>query len=1190
MSLRLFAALALGLASSPFAARQATAAEPVDFARDVRPILSRSCFKCHGPDDDKRQAGLRLDLRDIATKPAESGERAIVPGDLKHSELLARINSDDNDTVMPPPETKQTLTAAQKDILRQWIAEGAEYKPHWAFIAPTRPALPAVKQADWPHNAIDRFVLARLEKESLAPSPVADRHTLARRASLDLIGLPPTPAQTQAFVDDARPDAYERYVDALLASPAYGERWARKWLDLARYADTNGYEKDRVRSIWPYRDWVIRALNRDMPYDQFTIEQLAGDMLPHATLDQKIATGFHRNTMLNEEGGIDPLEFRYYSVVDRINTTATTWLGLTLGCAQCHTHKFDPVPHREYYAMMAYLNNCDEPEMPVPQPELAARRQQLLDQIADHEAALPDKFSADEKLDFVVAKPSKAAATSGAKLEARDDGSVFVTGNTPAEDTYAVQFSGEVKDVAGLKLEALVDDALPSTGPGRTPHGNFVLSEIKVSVAPAANPDQQTAVKIASATADFEQTDFTAAGALDGDPKTGWAINGTGKWNVNRAATFVLEKPVTAKADDVWTVELVQRYGTQHVLGKFRISLGSAPPGERPLAERRREQFEQKFTAWQTETAKQAVRWTVLKPIQATSNSPLLTILDDHSILSSGDQTKSDLYTIKLANAPRFTALRLEALADERLPQSGPGRIYYEGPAGDFFLSQITATATQSPLKFAKAVHSFASGGNTADKAIDSDLQSGWSVNGGQGESHSAIFVLDQTSPEAAELEVKLLFERYYAAGLGRFRLSVTDDPRALENVSLPASVNDALLIPAAQRSPQHTVRLRKHFLKVAPELAGARTTIDQLRKQLPQFPTTLAMSERPRTNPRPTFRMHRGEFLQPKEEVAANTLSAVGPPLPFEEHNRLTFAKWLVHPNNVLTGRVTVNRHWAAFFGRGLVRTTEDFGLQGELPTHPELLDWLAIEFVEQGWSVKDLHRLMVTSSTYRQASRVTPELAQRDPQNVLLTRGPRVRLEAEQLRDYALAVSGLLSTKQGGPSVFPPQPASVTSEGAYGALAWNVSTGEDRYRRGLYTFAKRTTPFAMSLTFDAPSGEACLPRREVSNTPLQALVLLNDEVFVEAAQTLARSITVMPSDDGAKASATFERILMRPPTSTERERLGAFVTAQRERVTKKEIDAAALAGAGDNAAERAVWTLLARALLNLDETVTKE
>jgi hypothetical protein len=1006
--------------------------EPVDFTHDVRPILSRHCFKCHGPDDKARKAQLRLDVRDVAIGEARSGLHAIVPGKPGESELVRRISSDEEGEVMPPPATKNPLSDAQKLMLRRWIAEGAEYKPHWAFVPPRQAPLPKVRQADWPRNAIDHFVLARLEAAGLRPSPQADRYTLVRRVSLDLIGLPPTPEEADAFVHDPAPDAYEKLVEQLLASPHYGERWARRWLDLARYADTNGYEKDRGRSIWPYRDWVINAFNADMPFDQFTIEQIAGDLLPGATLEQRIATGFHRNTMLNEEGGIDPLEFRFHAMTDRVGTTGTVWLGLTLGCAQCHTHKFDPISHREYYQVLAFLNNADEPEMDVPRPDLAARRAELEAKIAAVEADLPNRFPADPK-----------------------------------------------------------------------------------------------------------------------------------------------------------------------------------PGDARPIEVRRREHLEQKFNAWLQQEAARAVHWTVLRPVEAKSNVPRLTVLDDNSVMASGDMSKRDIYDLKFRTDLRgVTALRLEVLPDASLPKHGPGRVYYEGAFGDFFLSEITLTAGGKPFRFSRASQSFANGGGAA-AAIDGKPETGWSIAGGQGKAHAAVFNLAEPLADAKDLAVSLLFERYYAAGLGRFRISVTTDPSAesgvrnaesktphsalrtphlIEARGLPADLEDLLLIPAERRTPAQRDQLLRHYLSVAPELAGERAAIQKLRDQMPVYPTTLVLSERPPDNPRPTYVHRRGEFLQPAERVEPGVLSVL-PPLPKDApRNRLTFARWLVDPGNPLVGRVTMNRQWAALFGRGLVRTTEDFGYQGEPPTHPELLDWLAVELVRRGWSIKQMHRLIVTSATYQQSSRVMPELLEKDPHNQLLARGPRFRIEAELVRDAALRISGLLSPKLGGPSVFPPQPAGVSSEGTYGPLAWKVSEGPDRYRRGLYTFSKRTAPYAMATTFDAPSGEACLARREVSNTPLQALTLLNDPVFVEAAQALGRMTATKKASIEERAAHLFRCCLTRPPSDEELASLVAFYHAQQRRFANKELDAAAIAGPGDgDRVERAAWTVVARALLNLDETIAK-
>jgi hypothetical protein len=1009
----------LGVAVVPL---RATATGEDFFTSKVRPILAKHCFKCHGPDDKARKARLRLDVREEAIKKARSGGRPIVPGRPEQSELVTRIFAEDEE-VMPPPRAKLALSGEQKEILKKWIAGGAKYTAHWAFLAPRRGPLPSVKNAAWPGNPIDVFILARLEKEGLAPSPEADRYTLARRLYLDLVGVPPTPAEADAFVRDRSPDAYERLVDRLLASPGYGERWARRWLDLARYADTNGYEKDRPRSIWPYRDWVIGALNGDMPFDRFTVEQLAGDMLPAPSTAQKIATGFHRNTMLNEEGGIDPLEFRFHAMTDRVATTGAVWLGLTLGCAQCHTHKYDPISHKEYYQLFAFLDNCDEPEMAIPDGKVARRRREVRKRIEEMEANLVHQPPFEEK--------------------------------RPASSRSPVQ----------------------KTGSGWQ------------------GPEEPRAVKV--------------------------------------------------------------------------------------------ERF---FGSWYAKVKREVVPWSVLRPVKATANVPTLSILKDGSVLASGDESKSNSYEVVFSTeVTNVTALRLEVMADDRLPNGGPGRVYYEGPPGDFHLSEVTLLAEGRRVELADATQSFASGGNTASRAIDRDPQTGWSINGGQGRSHHAIFRLKAPLARARELKVRLLCERYYAAGLGRFRLAVTSasPPKA---VDFPTDLEPLMLLPESKLTAEQRQRLLRQFLRMAPELAAARAGIDRLRRELPAYSTTLVMRERPLDNPRPTFVHHRGEFLQPGERVRP-AVPRVLPPLPEgASRNRLTFVRWLVSPDNPLTARVTVNRQWAAFFGRGIVPTLADFGLQGELPSHPDLLDWLALELVREGWSLKRIHRLIVTSSTYRQASRVTPGLLAKDPGNRLLARGPRVRLEAEMVRDGVLRASGLLAEKLGGPSVFPPQPAEVTTEGTYGGLPWRVSGGLDRYRRGLYTFSKRTAPYALFGTFDGPSGEVCVAKREVSNTPLQALTLLNDQAILEAAQELGRRATDRNGSTEARVGWLFRRVLTRPPTPQEVALLARFFRAQWERFVKGELDARLVAGAGEGeVTERAAWTALARVLFNLDEAVVK-
>lgn len=998
-------------------------AEPPSFVRDIRPLLARHCFACHGPDETQRKAELRLDVRDAA---AEAG--AIVAGKPDESELIARIFAEDPEQRMPPVEAGTKLSQREQNLLRDWVAAGAEYQQHWAFVRPTRPVPPDVKWKDWPRHEIDQFVAAGIEQADLQPAPEADRFTLIRRLYLDLIGLPPSVAEVDAFIADKDPQAYERVVTTLLDSAHYGERWARHWLDLARYSDTNGYEKDRPRSIWPYRDWVIKALNDDMPFDQFTIEQLAGDMLPGATENQRIATGFHRNTMLNEEGGIDPLEYRFYAMVDRVATTGTVWLGLTTGCAQCHSHKYDPLSHTDYYRLMALLNNADEPDLVVRDPVIAAKRASVARNIAALEAALAEQFP-------------------------------------PLE-------------------------------------------------------------------------------------------------------------------------------------------------GDLPLAERRRKSLETRFSAWiaaQTPTA-----WTVLRPSRLASNLPKLETLADGSIFSSGDITKRDVFTLAFPleglTAP-VTALRLEVLPDERLPAGGPGRSYYEGRQGDFFLSEVIAQANGQPATFAAGSHSFGkisigSGNANAENVFDGDGSTGWATAGREGESHQLVLQFAQPIEALGELTIEMIFERHFAASLGRFRVSVTGQSGDVRASTLPVHIEALLAQGAASWTADQRQQVQRHYLSVAVELAEARKRIDTLRKQLPGFPTSLVMHERPEDNPRPTARHHRGEYLQPREQVTGGLPElfvdldrAVNPPPQFPT-DRLSLARWLASDRNPLVARVTVNRAWRSFFGAGLMRTSDDFGTQSDPPTHPELLDWLACEFMERGWSLKSLHRLIVTSATYRQDSRITAELLQRDPDNHLLARGPRHRVDAETVRDIMLAASGLLAREIGGPSVYPPQPAGVTDL-AYGNTKWSTSTGPNRFRRSLYTFSKRTAPFAAYTIFDGPTGEICLARRDRSNTPLQALTLLNDEMFLELARGMASQVLAEQREpaglepgelDSAHATALFRRLITRPPSDQELTAVLEYYHAQQTRLAAGELDAAKIAGAEKASVDFAAWVMTARAVMNLDEAITKE
>jgi hypothetical protein len=879
-------------------------------------------------------------------------------------------------------------------------------------------------------------------------------------------------------------------------------------------------------------------------------------------------------------------------MTDRAATTGKVWHGLTMGCAQCHTHKFDPITQREYYQFMAFLNNADEPELDVPRPEIAAQRAQVEAEIAALVADLPNLFPLDVPLHWYTPLPANVVASTETLADKLEDGSLRFPGHDPQQITSTIVIDTMLGEVAALRLEVLPDSPLPGGSPGHDSPRRPVLNEITVMAEPRHQSGPAQAVKILQAEADPPEEGNSIARTIDGDPKTGWVITRDDSESGSRTATFLLEKPWGFAEGTRWTIRLHQPADKQQTLSRLRVGLGRRAEDTRSVAVRQREHLEDRFEKWLQREAARTVRWTVLRPAEAKANLPLLTVLDDHSVLASGDQTKNDSYQLRFRGDFRgITAIRLEVLPDERLPKHGPGRVYYEGPFGDFHLSEFSVTVGGQQVPIVQATHSYASGKSTAATAIDGDPQTGWSINGGQGRAHTAVFHLARPLDCAEELGITLLFERYYAAGLGRFRIAVTTDQRFAAARDLPIDTEELLLSPSWRHTPEQRRRLLEHFLLVTPELADARKAIDKLRKELPAHPTTLVLTERPPANPRPTYVHHRGEFLQPTERVEPDVLTVLHPFPKGTARSRLAFARWLVSPDNPLVGRVTMNRQWAALFGQGLVRTVDDFGYQGELPSHPELLDWLAVEFVNQGWSLKQMHKLIVMSATYQQASRVTPELLARDPGNRWLARGPRVRLEAELIRDAALRSSGLLAPQIGGPSVFPPQPPSVTTEGAYGKLEWKVSEGADRYRRGLYTFSKRTAPYAMLATFDGPSGEACVAQREVSNTPLQALTLMNDLVFMEAAQALGRMMAAQPGPIEERVEYLFRRCFARPPKPDETGMLIEFYQTQKQRFDNEELDAAAIAGAEEgDVNERAAWTTLARALFNLDEMITKD
>lgn len=1217
----------LSFAAVLSAVKQSAAADP-DFYRDVRPILARACFHCHGPDEETREAGLRLDRPEGLFGVIED-RRVVAQGDPDHSELIRRILSEQDDLKMPPVDSGKSLTPEQKDVLVKWVKAGASWKEHWAFIPPLLPRVPALVPEASKDNAavseIDCFILAKLSDAGLTPSSAADHATQVRRVFLDLVGLPPTVEEADHWLERFRKEqsaetpgssdnsVWRELVEHLLSRPEYGERWARVWLDMARYADTNGYEKDRARSIWPYRDWVINALNADMPFDQFSVEQLAGDLLPDASISQRVATGFHRNTMLNEEGGIDPLEFRFHAMTDRVATTGTTWLGLTVGCAQCHTHKYDPLTHREYYQMMAFLNNADEPSLSLPDDSKLRREAVNRQQAEQLLQELPRHWPL-EQLEMLPSRITNASGEGDEKLTIEAPDMVVVSGNMPARTTYVIDL--EVADIAAatsLRLNALKTD--PHAGPGRAENGNFVLSEVQLSVFQNAASQGDKATKaevpvpLTAITATVEQANYSAAFCIDGKLETGWAVDGGQGIPATAEATLTLDedhlREALTKLGSTMgpvglRVRLIQNHGAQHVLGAFRLAVGkSLSPTEQEM--RRSAQIAKTFEEWSNARRQQVVAWTPLKPLAATSNLPHLTILDDASILATGDTTKQDRYEIILeASAEPMTALRLEALPDDRLPGGGPGTTYYEGSLGDFYLNELSVFAGDVPAKFSSATESYTRNkfGNTPTSAaltLDGDVQTGWSIAGEEGQRHSAIYVFEKPVPPFTALKVQMIFGRHFASSLGRFRFSSANSDRVPVAHRLSESEERLLLKQADQLTADDRTQLMNAFLLNAPELGKQSEQIRRLLAPVDST-TTLVMRERPPENPRPTHRHHRGEYLQAKEQLDAGTPEFLHPWPDEFPRTRLGFAKWLVHRNNPLTARVIVNRQWAAFFGRGIVETVDDFGIQGTEPSHPELLDWLAVTFMDvDHWSLKSFHRRIVLSNVYRQAANRRDDALAKDPENRLLSYAPRFRLDAEIVRDSIVQAAGVLSKKQGGPPVRPLQPPGIT-EVAFGSPGWDVSEGEDRYRRSIYTFIKRTAPFAMVTTFDGPTGEACIARRNRSNTPLQALTLLNDPMFVDLARASGvHLVRGQDSEDSQRIIRLFRRLLTRSPDETELAALQEFVVMHRKMFQEHPEQAAELSGKNAaNAdttavAELATWTALSRALFALDEVVMR-
>ena len=1009
--------LCVGLFCAP---RLPGAEPPVDFARQIRPILSDNCFACHGFDEGSRKADVRLDDREAAIA-VQDGHAALVPGKPDRSEVWRRIISDDPDEQMPPPTTGKKLTAEQKALIQRWIEEGAPYAPHWAFARVERPGVPAGDA-----HPVDAFIAARLQASGLKHSPEADRHTLIRRLYQDLLGLQPTPEEADEFAADQSPDAYEKLVDKLLQNPHYGERWGRHWLDHARYADSHGYTIDGQRIMWPFRDWVIDAMNRDMPFDQFTIEQLAGDLLPSPTKSQLVATAFHRNTLINQEGGVKADQFRHEAIIDRVNTTGAVWLGLTLGCAQCHTHKYDPLSHRDYYQLYAFFNQCvdannEATTVPVLEHEVFGWSPEQLAQLEEVNALRAKQTELDQQL----------AAAQGSNLLAHNwnwqpaelvdyrtlgmgsflkqpDGSLLSDRKAQPNDTYLITIRSPGEKIWAIRLRVLTHESLPDQGPGLAGNGNFVLTDVEVKIG-----DKIT--RFATAAADHSQPEFDVLKAIDSKSDTGWAIN-------------------------------------------------------------------------------------------------------------LGPQQKKAKPDLKM-NAP-----------------------------------------------------------------------------------HEAVFVLPGALPKSDNKgEVPLYLRHDVNKGylIGRFALDVSDvEPPKNDTTEIQARIDV----------------VKAQIAKIEAQLPGRGQTVKQ-------------MVMKDGETRQETYRLDRGDFLTPDKAGGALPMTVpaalVTGPVP-EFKTRLDLAKWLVGRDNPLTARVMVNRVWMRYFGHGLVETENDFGAQGTPPTHPELLDWLAVEFMEGGqgpavepeastlqnqepgtkndspapqpstlnpqrspWSLKQLHRVIVTSKTYRQSSEEPPEAVAADPRNLLLARQSRVRVDAEMVRDLILSSAGSLTDKIGGPSVHPPQPDGVYSF-TQNKKEWPEAKGPDRYRRTMYTMFYRSAPYPLLTTFDSPEFSTVCTRRLRSNTPLQALAVANDPMFIELAQKLAvRALTeTKEGDPAARVRRIFRLCLIREPSAEEQATLLDYWQRQMARYVSETEAAQKLAPTDLKdvpAAEGAAWVSLARLLFNTDEFLTR-
>ncbi len=1351
----------------------AATAGAVDFLRDVRPILAQHCYTCHGPDKKERQGDLRLDLR--AEAFADRGDYFVIkPGDAADSELMLRITSEDPDEVMPPPECDDALEPAEVEVLRAWIASGAPWTEHWAFVAPQRPAAPPVEDADWAKNDIDAFVLSRLEQRGLRPSGEATREQWLRRVTFDLIGLPPTPKEIDAFLRDTSADAFEKVVDRLLADERYGERMASDWLDAARYADSSGYQRDRSREAWKWRDWVIAALNENMPFDQFTVEQLAGDLLPDPTLEQRIATGFNRNHPVNTEAGEELDEYRSAYVLDRVHTTATTFLGLTVACAQCHDHKYDPISQKEFYSFYGFFNSIKERDNGSgrnPKPAIAApdeaqlaklrdleHRIELLKQRLEQDDPITDRFQTTweeatrtrlgEEILWTPLAPTEFMARYGSRLQLQDDHSVLATGPTPSRDTYDLVFEPGKRKIQALRIEVLPDPSMPEGASGRADDGRFILSKLSARLTSVSDSSDPPLISYALAEADINQErdrdehyltainpgSFRACIAVEDDSSSGnntsssrrsfggWSIAGDARKQPREAVLIPID-PLKSNAMSILrlTLEHNSRSKFRSLIGRFRVSITDDP--------RVREQL----------VPLAATHWRAIGPFPATTvaaahaqafgpesdleepnwkkkhNQPILPKKEESPKKPGGAPDKAKSADSKetgkqpgntpkadasappaaqtgapaaaAANAgPKGTAapdgaskpVNKGAAADgkasgkqakaspvataskqpskptakpekedgegEAKRKPKPKRLAWsektawrdgdranlttEGPASSTYVSRTLTTEKPRTARIelsggdgamvwlnGKVVGNFPPAPEAPpkpeQKSGEDDEFAGFDP-AAVGEFDPSQFRRRRTSSKPRELRIGLragenhlvvkitgkgssssssrrsssssqMSRRRGSSGLS-FTFEITpegedvldyetllavrgraDDPapKVVDAASTTAEKprKKTELSPVERRAKVAREWYRTRIDVAGRVLAGELRDLEREKEELERgMPSALVMEEL--EEPRETRVFHRGDYRNPREEVEVGTPTML-PPMPKDlPKNRLGLAKWLVSGDHPLTARVTVNRAWQQFFGRGIVSTADDFGIRGAPPSHPGLLDWLAVELVQSGWDLKKLHRLIALSATYRQSGQVTPEQLASDPDNVTLARGPHQRLSAEMVRDQALAVSGLLKQKLGGESVKPFQPEGLW-RATLGSGSWTASKGDDQHRRGLYVYWKRGVPYPSFMAFDASKRETCTVTRTRTTTPLQALVTLNDPVYTEAGRHLgARLLKDGGEDDKSRIAFGFKLVASRVPEQKEVEVLSKLLGDLRKHYKDNESDAKAVLG----------------------------